>query len=59
MALGGPDIFFTRLAPSSGFDSLPDSFNKLAILMVMIGLYMILRTLKKMSEKKFVTLFWS
>jgi len=59
MALGGPDIFFTRLAPSNGFDLLPDSFNKLLILMVMIGLYMVLRTLKNTSEKKFVTLFWS
>jgi hypothetical protein len=59
MALGGPDIFFTRFAPSNGFDSLPDSFNKLAIVMVLIGLYVVLSTLKKMSEKKFVNLFWS
>jgi hypothetical protein len=59
LALGGPDIFFTRFAPSKGFDSLPDSFNKLAIVMVVIGLYMVLRTLKKMTDYKFVKLFWS
>jgi len=59
LALGGPDIFFTRFAPSKGFDSLPDSFNKLAIVMVVIGLYMVLRTLKKMADNKFVKLFWS
>jgi|EP00979_Chaetoceros_neogracilis_P007754 hypothetical protein len=59
LALGGPDIFFTRFAPSKGFDSLPDSFNKLAIVMVVIGLYMVLRTLKKMTDNKFVKLFWS
>jgi hypothetical protein len=59
LALGGPDIFFTRFAPSKGFDSLPDSFNKLAIVMVVIGLYMVLRTLKKMTDNKFVQLFWS
>lgn len=59
LALGGPDIFFTRFAPSKGFDSLPESFNKLAIVIVLIALYMVIQTLKAMSEKKFVKQFWS
>ena len=59
LALGGPDIFFTRFAPSKGFDSLPESFNKLSIVIVLIVLYMVIQTLKSMSEKKFVIQFWS
>lgn len=59
LALGGPDIFFTRFAPSKGFDSLPESFNKLSIVIVLIALYMVIQTLKSMSENKFVKQFWS
>mmetsp|Transcript_8557 Transcript_8557/g.12205 ORF Transcript_8557/g.12205 Transcript_8557/m.12205 type:complete len:1279 (+) Transcript_8557:142-3978(+) len=59
MALGGPDIFFSRFAPSKGFDSLPESFNKLLIVMVLIGLSMVLRTTKRIGENRSVKLFWS
>ena len=59
IAYGGPDVFFTRYAPSKGFDSLPESFNKFAIIMVSAGLYAILNTLKKMSEKKMVKIGWT
>lgn len=59
LALGGPDIFFSRFAPSKGFDSLPDSFNKVAIILLVIGLFMVLNTLKRLSENKFMNLFWS
>ncbi len=59
LALGGPDIFFSRFAPSKGFDSLPDSFNKVAIIIVVIGLFAVLATLKRLGENKFVKLFWS
>ena len=59
LALGGPDIFFSRFAPSKGFDSLPDSFNKPVIVMLVIGLYIIVNTLKRMSQNKSVKLFWS
>ena len=59
IAYGGPDIFFTRYAPSKGFDSLPESFNKFAIIMVLVMLFVVLNTLKKMSQKKFVKLGWS
>ena len=59
IAYGGPDVFFTRYAPSKGFDSLPENFNKFAIILLVVALYLVLQTLKKMSEKKFVKLGWS
>lgn len=59
LALGGPDIFFSRFAPSKGFDSLPESFNKLLIVMVLIALYMVLRTTKRMGQNRNLKLFWS
>jgi len=59
IAYGGPDVFFTRFAPSKGFDSLPESFNKFAIISVLIALYLATNKLKQMSEKKFVKLGWS
>jgi len=58
IAYGGPDIFFTRFAPSKGFDSLPESFNKLAILMVLFALYIVLNALKTLSERKMVKIGW-
>ena len=59
IAYGGPDVFFTRYAPSKGFDLLPESFNKFAIIMVLVALFVVLDTLKKLSQKKFVKLGWS
>lgn len=59
MAYGGPDIFFTRFAPSKGFDSLPETFNKLVIVMVLAALYAVMNILKKMSQKKVVKMGWS
>ncbi len=59
IAYGGPDIFFTRYAPSKGFDSLPENFNKFAIIMVLIALYGVMQYLKKAGQKKRVELGWS
>ncbi len=59
IAYGGPDIFFTRYAPSKGFDSLPENFNKFAIIMILIALFLVLKTLKKKGEKKMVQMGWS
>lgn len=59
IAYGGPDIFFTRYAPSKGFDSLPESFNKLAIILVLVVLFLVLNILKEMGQKKSVKLGWS
>ena len=59
IAYGGPDVFFTRYAPSKGFDSLPENFNKFAIIMVLVALFGVLNTLKKESQKNRVKLGWS
>jgi hypothetical protein len=59
IAFGGPDVFFSRYAPSKGFDSLPETFNKFAIILVLCGLFAVLTVLKKMSQKKIVKLGWS
>ena len=59
IAYGGPDVFFTRFAPSKGFDSLPENFNKFAIIMVLVALLVVLNTLKKKSQQNRVKLGWS
>jgi len=59
LALGGPDVFFSRFAPSKGFDSLPESFNKLLIVMVILALFMVLRTAKNVGDSRSLKLFWS
>ena len=58
MVYGGPDIFFTRLAPSKGFDSLPETFNKLLLLLVMISLVASLRVIVAKSKRKLVAVGW-
>lgn len=59
LACGGPDVFFTRFAPSREFDSLPESFNKLLIVIVVVGLFVVLNVIKRMGDKKNLKLFWS
>lgn len=52
-------MFYTQFAPSKGFDSLPASFNKLLLVMVMFGLFVALIKAKSMSGKKAVQYGWS
>ena len=59
VAFGGPDIFFTRMAPSKGFDSLPENFNRPLLLLVVIGLLMVLNVTIHRSKKKIVTMGWA
>jgi len=59
LAYGGPDIFFTRFAPSKGFDSLPASFNKLLLILVLLALFIGLMKAKSMSGKKAIKFGWS
>jgi hypothetical protein len=59
LAVGGPDVFFTRFAPSREFDSLPENFNKLLIVIVVVGLFVVMNVIKKMGDKKNIKLFWS
>jgi len=59
LAYGGPDIFFTRFAPSKSFDSLPENFNKLLLLLVMIALFVGLMKAKSMAGRKAVKFGWA
>ena len=59
LAYGGPDLFFTRLAPSKGFDLLPDEFNKSLVGILTVGLLGILLYAKKMSERKILKAAWA
>ena len=58
-AYGGSDLFFTRFAPSKSFDSLPESFNKFVLVMVLLGMFFFLNKLDSMSKKKLVQLGWA
>ena len=57
-AFGGPDLFFTRTSPSRGFDLLPDSFSKVLVSLVTIGLLIVLFVVKRMGSKKIVKQGW-
>jgi len=59
LAYGGPDIFFTRFAPSKGFDSLPANFNKLLLVLVLLALFVGLMKAKSMTGRKAVKFGWS
>lgn len=59
IAHGGPDVFFARLAPSKGFDLLPDDFNRLLLSMVLVGLIVLLHVIQRMNKKKMVLSNWS
>jgi hypothetical protein len=52
LAFGGPDIFFARTSPSRGFDLLPDSFNRILLSVVVVGLLALLITVQRMVSKK-------
>lgn len=59
LAFGGPDIFFSRLAPSRAFDILPESFNRhllFAVVMVLIGVTKYLKDKNKTSQ---ISMGWS
>jgi len=59
IAYGGPDVFFTRLAPSKAFDLLPDDFNRGLLSAVVVGLIIGLNVIQRMNKKKMVTTVWS
>lgn len=58
IAYGGPDVFFTRLSPSKGFDLLPDDFNRGLLTVVLVGLIVLLNVMQRMNKKKMVTTLW-
>ena len=59
IAYGGPDIFFTRLAPSKGFDLLPDDFNRGLLTIVVVGLIVVLNVLQRRNKQKGASLIWA
>eukprot|EP00984_Skeletonema_dohrnii_P022235 scaffold11347_cov147-Skeletonema_dohrnii-CCMP3373.AAC.4 len=59
LAYGGPDVFFSRVSPSKGFDLLPDDFNRGLLTVVVVGLLVALNVIQRMNKKKMVTSFWS
>ena len=59
LAYGGADIFFTRMAPSKGFDLLPETFNRILLSIVVVGLLVALVVVRNMSAKKMVVMAWS
>jgi len=59
IAYGGADVFFTRLAPSKGFDLLPDDFNRGLLSIVVLGLIVGLNVLGSMNKKKMVKMGWA
>ena len=59
LAFGGPDVFFSRLAPSKGFDLLPDDFNRGLLSLVLLGMTVVLVSMQQMNKKKMVTTVWS
>ena len=59
LAFGGPDIFFARVAPSKGFDLLPEDFNRILLTLVLIGLLAVLVVVKIISRRKSVKLGWT
>ncbi|KAL7485282.1 hypothetical protein ACHAW6_010880 [Cyclotella cf. meneghiniana] len=58
LAYGGPDVFFSRLAPSKGFDLLPDDFNRGLLTVVVLGMSVLLVAIQRMNEKKTVSTAW-
>jgi len=59
LAYGGADIFFARLAPSKGFDLLPENFNRILLSIVVVGLLVAVAVVRNMAGKKMVTMAWS
>eukprot|EP00934_Nitzschia_sp_Nitz4_P001093 Nitzschia sp. Nitz4//scaffold46_size129759//126483//129611//NITZ4_003529-RA/size129759-processed-gene-0.175-mRNA-1//-1//CDS//3329552679//1093//frame0 len=58
IAFGGPDLFFARTSPSKGFDLLPDSFSRIFVAIVTVGLVIVLFVTRYMSSKKISKLGW-
>lgn len=59
LAYGGFDIFFTRMAPSKGFDLLPENFNRILLSIVVVGLLVAVAVVRNMSTNKMIKMAWS
>lgn len=59
LAYGGPDVFFSRLAPSKGFDVLPDSFNRQLLIVAVFGLIGVTKWINDKNKTTTVKLGWA
>jgi len=59
LAFGGPDIFFSRVSPSKGFDLLPDTFNRALLSIVVVALVSVVIVVRNRSQKKTVMNGWA
>jgi len=59
LSFGGPDVFFTRLAPSKGFDLLPDDFNRGLLTIVLVALIVLLNIIQRLNGRKIVVTAWA
>lgn len=59
LAYGGPDIFFSRIAPSKGFDLLPESFNRQLLLTAVFILVGITKWLSDKNKSTSLGLGWA
>jgi hypothetical protein len=59
LAYGGPDLFMARVAPSKGFDLLPENFSKGLLSVVVLGLVAVTATIHSMSQQKLTSVIWS
>jgi ER membrane protein complex subunit 1 len=46
LAYGGPDLYFSRVSPTRGFDLLPESFSRPLLSLVLVGLLILVAVLK-------------
>ena len=58
LAFGGPDLFFSRTSPSNGFDLLPESFSRVAVSIVVVGLLVVLVVVSRTGRRKVVKNGW-
>jgi hypothetical protein len=48
----GLDLFFTRIAPSGTFDVLSENFNKVQLVLTVVGLVVAIMVTKPMVHRK-------
>ncbi|KAG7341174.1 DUF1620 domain containing protein [Nitzschia inconspicua] len=58
LGYGGPDLFFTRTSPTKGFDLLPETFNKVLVGIVTVGIVVAVLVVQRMGDKKALQQSW-
>lgn len=58
IGFGGPDLFFVRTSPTKGFDLLPETFNKVLVALVTVGIVAAFIVVQRMASRKAVKMGW-